>query len=158
MHTKRHKIPSINTEFVCISASSVWNICFLKRLCYNQDVLDSFLILIHWGQAWGLNSSSSMILLHPTSQNLHDLERRGYLFLIGLQIAQMQIKSVTLGKSSKKRLRKYYPSNLEEVKWVKAQVWALVSPETCRDLINVLPGWMKEWVNIKSATTKNKVY
>ena len=54
--------------------------------------------------------------------------------------------------------KKYYPSNLEELKRVITEVWASVSSEACRDLICSLPERMKEIVNAEDATTKYRVY
>ena len=53
-----------------------------------------------------------------------------------------------------RRLRKYYPSNLEELKLVITEVWALVSLETSRDLFSLSSDQMKEIENPKGITTK----
>ena len=55
----------------------------------------------------------------------------------------------------KRRLRKYYPSNLEEMKRVISEMGTSMSLETCRDLIGSLLEWMKK--NSKCQRCCNKV-
>ena len=53
-----------------------------------------------------------------------------------------------------RRLRKYCPSNLKELKSVKTEVWVSVSPKTCWDLIGLIQEQMNKIVNIKRCYIK----
>ena len=95
-----------------------------------------------------------MSLLHLTQQNLQNdgSVRKGYLFLIAIQITLMQIQLKIYGESL--RLGKYYPSNLEKLKQIFTEVWEWVTLEVRCDLIDSLPKRINEIVNAKGATTE----
>ena len=136
----------------CTSTTGVGKICFLKILitaAVYQDVLDHFLFPYIWDNEYMFQYD--LAPSHPAKITKEWFKEKRIPVLDWPANSPDEIEN--LGGILKRQLRKYYPSNVEELKLVIHEVWMSVSPETC-DLIGSLPKQMKEMVNTKGSTAK----
>ena len=135
-------------------AIDVGKTCFLKRTINTavyEDILDHFLIP-YIEEKFENNEFVFQHDLAPVNpaKSTKEWFREKRILVLDWPVNPRE----NLGGNPLEEMRKHYPSICEDLKKAIIEVWAYVSPETCRDLIGSLPKQMKEIVNIKGATTK----
>ena len=123
----------------CMSATSFGKICFSKRLTVYQDVIDHFFIPYIEDKF----EDNVFIFQHDPVPPDTEKSTKEW-FMEKLPVLDWPANSPGANPMGNlwgilKRLRKYYQSNLEELKQVINKVCASVSLEICNDLIDSFP-------------------
>ena len=136
------KFPQYVMVLGCMSATNVRMICFLKRsinAAAYQNVLNHFFIPYIENKFEDNESMFQQRLTLPHTAKSSEWFRVKRIPVLGCSSNSPDANPImNLCGILKRRLRKFYPSNLEELKRVITKLWASVSPETC-DLIGSLP-------------------